>query len=82
LNIILKQSKTEGINGSLNVFVGYPDNLGGTLSLNLRNEKFNIFTNTTYQYRSAQGNALFDQENFNPDGSTASFQKEVRQYNR
>jgi hypothetical protein len=25
---------------------------------------------------------LFDQENFNPDSSTASFQKEVRQYNR
>jgi outer membrane receptor for ferrienterochelin and colicin len=48
LNIILKQNKTEVINGYVNVFVGYPDNLGGTLSLNLRNEKFNIFTNTTY----------------------------------
>ena len=51
LNIILKQSKTAGINGSLNLFAGQPDNFGGAISLNLRREKFNIFTNTTYRYR-------------------------------
>lgn len=82
LNIVLKQSKTAGINGSLNLFAGQPDNFGGALSLNLRREKFNIFTNTTYRYRNAPGNALFEQENFNPDGSTASFQDEIRNYQR
>ncbi|MBT8208985.1 MAG: TonB-dependent receptor, partial [Eudoraea sp.] len=82
LNIVLKQSKTAGLNGSLNLFAGQPDNFGGALSLNLRRERFNIFTNTTYRYRDAPGNALFEQENFNPDGTTASFQDEIRDYQR
>ncbi|MGB5378848.1 TonB-dependent receptor domain-containing protein [Muriicola sp.] len=82
LNIILKQSKTAGINGSVNLFAGYPDNYGGALSLNLRREKFNIFTTTTYRYRDAPGNAEFDQENFDEDGNTVSFQDEIRDYQR
>lgn len=82
LNIILKQSKTAGLNGSVNVFAGNPDNFGGALSLNLRRENFNIFSNTTYRYRNAPGNAQFLQENFNEDGTTASFQDEFREYQR
>ncbi len=82
LNIILKQSKTAGVNGSFSLNVGNPESYGGNLSLNLRRKKFNIFTNTSYRYRSGPGNALFEQENFNPDGSTASFQDEYRKYQR
>ncbi len=82
LNIILKQSKTAGVNGSVNVFAGYPDNFGGALSLNLRREKFNVFTTTTYRYRDAPGNALFNQENFDNAGNTVSFQDEIRDYQR
>ena len=82
LNIILKQSKTAGLNGSASLNVGNPDSYGGNLSLNLRRENFNIFTNTSYRYRSGPGNALFEQENFNLDGSTASFQDEYRDYQR
>ncbi len=82
LNIILKQSKTAGINGSVNVFAGHPDNYGGAVSLNLRRDKFNIFTTTTYRYRNAPGNALFEQENFDTSGNTASFQDEIRDYQR
>ncbi|MBT8307829.1 MAG: TonB-dependent receptor family protein [Maribacter sp.] len=82
LNIILKQNKTAGINGNASINVGNPEIYGGNLSLNLRREKFNIFTNTSYRYRKGPGNALFEQENFNPDGSTASFQDEIRDYDR
>ena len=82
LNIILKQSKTVGLNGSVAVNVGNPTSYGGNVSLNLRRDKFNIFTNTSYRYRNSPGNALFEQENFNPDGSTASFQNEIRDYQR
>jgi outer membrane receptor protein involved in Fe transport len=82
LNIVLKQSKTAGLNGSASLNVGNPKSYGGNLSLNLRREKFNIFTNTSYRYRSGPGNALFEQENFNSDGSTASFQDEIRDYQR
>lgn len=82
LNIILKQSKTAGLNGSVSVNVGAPKQYGGNVSLNLRRDKFNIFTNTSYRYRSGPGNALFEQENFNGDASTASFQNEIRDYQR
>ncbi len=82
LNIILKQSKTTGLNGSFSANVGTPTSYGGNLSLNLRRDHFNIFTNTSYRYRSGPGNALFEQENFNSDGSTASFQDEIRAYER
>ena len=82
LNIILKQSKTVGLNGSVALNVGNPTSYGGNVSLNLRKDNFNIFTNTSYRYRSGPGNALFEQENFNSDGSTASFQDETRKYIR
>ena len=82
LNIILKQSKTAGLNGSVNTFVGNPDNFGASLALNLRRERFNIFTNTTYRYRDAPGNAQFIQENFDENGNTASFQDEFRNFDR
>ncbi len=82
LNIILKQSKTAGVNGSVNVYTGHPETYGGSLSLNLRRDNFNIFTNTTYRYRSGPGNALFDQENFDSNGNTLSYQNEIRDYQR
>ncbi|NNG08734.1 MAG: TonB-dependent receptor [Arenibacter sp.] len=82
LNIVLKQSKTAGLNGSVNVYTGHPESYGGALSLNLRRDNFNIFTNTTYRYRSGPGNALFEQENFDENGNTLSFQDEIRDYQR
>lgn len=74
LNIILKQEKTAGINGSLNVYAGDPELYGGALSLNLRKKYFNLFTNTTYRYRESPGNGSSFQENFDGSGNTASFQ--------
>ena len=82
LNIILKQSKTAGLNGSINTYAGNPDNFGGSVSLNFRRERFNFFTNTTYRYRDAPGNAEFLQENFDENGNTASFQDEFRDFQR
>ncbi len=82
LNIILKQGKTAGLNGSINLYAGHPETYGGSASLNLRRDRFNIFTNTTYRYRSGPGNALFNQENFDANGNTLSFQDEIREYQR
>ncbi|SHI74523.1 Outer membrane receptor proteins, mostly Fe transport [Arenibacter nanhaiticus] len=82
LNIILKQSKTAGLNGSVNLYAGNPDNFGGAVSLNLRREKLNFFTNTTYRYRNGPGNALFEQENFDDNGNTRNYQNEIRKYDR
>ncbi|PCJ94125.1 MAG: TonB-dependent receptor [Flavobacteriaceae bacterium] len=82
LNIILKQSKTAGLNGSVNTFVGNPENYGAALNLNLRRKNFNIFTNTSYRFSKGPGNAFFKQENFDSNGNTASFQDEIRDTQR
>ncbi len=60
LNIILKQEKTLGFNGSVNANIGYPSSSGITANVNLRTDKFNIFNTTGYRYRDAPGNAFFD----------------------
>ncbi len=82
LNIVLKQSKTVGVNGSVNTFVGNPENYGVSLSLNLRRKNFNIFTNTSYRYNNGPGSAFFKQENFDANGNTVSFQDEIRDNQR
>ena len=82
LNIILKQSKTAGLNGSVSVNVGHPENYGANVNLNLRRDKFNLFTNTSYRYRNSPGNALFENEYFDDNGNTTSFENEKRETNR
>ena len=60
LNIILRQEKTLGFNGSVNVNIGYPASSGITANTNIRTNKFNIFNTTGYRYRTSPGNAFFD----------------------
>lgn len=60
LNIILKQEKTLGFNGSLNTYVGVPTNAGVTANGNIRTDAFNVFSTVGYRYRNAPGNAYFD----------------------
>lgn len=60
LNIILKQEKTLGFNGSINSYIGLPMNAGITANGNIRTDAFNIFSTVGYRYRDAPGNAFFD----------------------
>ncbi len=82
LNIVLKQNKTVGLNGALNATVGTPKNNAGTLNLNLRRDKFNLFTTTTFRNNEGPGNGFNNQENFDENGQTLSFQDEKRLYKR
>ena len=52
LNIILKKEEKKGLNGSVTVNTGIPDNHSLGLSLNRRTEKFNLFTQLGVGYRS------------------------------
>ncbi len=52
LNIILKKEEKEGWNGSISVNTGLPDNHSIGVSLNRRQEKFNLFTQMGVGYRS------------------------------
>jgi hypothetical protein len=60
LNIILRKEKTLGFNGTINTTVGYPIASQVNTNLNLRTDKFNIFTTLGYSFREPPGNAFFD----------------------
>ena len=52
LNIVLKKDDKRGLNGSISLNTGIPDNHSVGLSLNRRTEKFNLFAQLGAGYRS------------------------------
>ncbi|WP_276391533.1 TonB-dependent receptor domain-containing protein [Eudoraea chungangensis] len=52
INIILKKEEKTGLNGSVSINTGAPDNHSLGFSLNRRTEKFNLFTQIGAGYRS------------------------------
>ncbi|MAX69782.1 MAG: TonB-dependent receptor [Flavobacteriaceae bacterium] len=60
LNIILRQKETLGFNGSVNLTVGNPDNLGVSAAINYRTEKYNLFSNFGWRYFDAPRNSFND----------------------
>lgn len=52
INVILKKDEKEGLNGSISLNTGIPDNYSIGISLNRRTEKFNLFTQMGAGYRS------------------------------
>jgi outer membrane receptor protein involved in Fe transport len=66
LNIVLKKEEKRGMNGSVSVNTGVPDNHSVGLSLNRRTEKFNLFTQLGVGYRSLPR----DEETINRDNTT------------
>ena len=69
INIILKKNRQTGVNGSFGATVGYPENLGGSYSLNYRRNQFNLFSNFGISYRRSPGGGSENQRFLNPDGS-------------
>jgi outer membrane receptor protein involved in Fe transport len=82
LNIILRKGKAQGLNGAFTATAGNPDNFGASANLNFRTNKFNLFTNTGYNYSSAPGNAYTDVTYFNDMGNVDSYRFEDRLYDR
>jgi outer membrane receptor protein involved in Fe transport len=65
LNIILRRSKLQGLNGAINTNVGYNPSAGVSGNLNFRTGDVNIFTNSGYSYRESPGNTSADTRYFN-----------------
>jgi len=63
LNIVLRKSKLSGFNGSTQLTLGNPDKAGLSANLNYHSKKFNLFTNSAYNYRNTPGNSTIRQEN-------------------
>lgn len=55
INIILKENKQNGINGTFTATAGYPAFYGGSYSLNVRRKKLNFFSSYGSDYRSSPG---------------------------
>ncbi|WP_396638098.1 TonB-dependent receptor domain-containing protein [Maribacter sp. R77961] len=81
LNIVLKKEKTRGVNGTINTTVGFPSAASLTANLNLRKEKYNLFTTLGYSYREPPGNGLADNTYFS-DASEFDRIIEERDINR
>ena len=62
VNIILRKEKKKGINGSVDVSAGYPENYGIGVNMNMRRNKFNFFTNYGLSYRNNPGSGFVYQE--------------------
>ncbi|AZQ58422.1 TonB-dependent receptor [Maribacter sp. MJ134] len=81
LNIVLKKEKTRGVNGTINTTVGFPAAASLTANLNLRKEKYNLFTTLGYSYREPPGNGFADNTYFS-DASEFDRIIEERDINR
>ncbi|WP_299126153.1 TonB-dependent receptor [uncultured Winogradskyella sp.] len=81
LNIILRRSKLQGLNGAITVNGGYPLQAGISGNINYRTGDVNIFNTTSYNYRETPGNALNETEFFNGD-DPSTFLVEKRDFDR
>jgi len=82
INIILRRSKLQGLNGALTGNVGFPERVGINGNLNFRTGAFNIFTNTGYNYRNSPGNSLNATTFFDTNGSFTNAIREERDFER
>ncbi len=55
LNIILRRSKLQGLNGAVTANAGYPDAAGISGNINYRTGDVNFFNTTSYGYRETPG---------------------------
>ncbi|EZH75963.1 TonB-dependent receptor [Aquimarina atlantica] len=81
LNIILRRSKLQGMNGAITVNGGYPLSAGISGNLNYRSGDFNFFTTSGYNYREVPGNS-FSQTQYLFSGLPNSFLREERDFDR
>jgi len=73
INIVLKKNEKKGVNGSLSINTGIPDNHSIGLSLNRRSEKLNLFTQLGVGYRKLPN----DSRNINEDFSSGTILNSV-----
>ncbi|MFV0570870.1 MAG: TonB-dependent receptor domain-containing protein [Xanthomarina gelatinilytica] len=57
LNIILRRSKLQGLNGAITTNAGWPKSAGISGNINYRTRDLNIFNTTSYDYREVPGNS-------------------------
>lgn len=82
INILLKKGKNQGVNGTLVLSAGTPENSGISGSFNIKGEASNIFGTIGYRKNDSPGNTKIDQENFDANHLLINSIKERRNNNR
>lgn len=81
INIITKKEKRFGFNGNLNLGAGTRDKYNGSLSLNLKNEKWNLFLNSSYRQSRRYRRTTVVRDNINNSGSSDSYEDKLGIFN-
>jgi outer membrane receptor for ferrienterochelin and colicins len=82
INILLKKGKNQGINGTLIISAGSPENTGVSTSFNIKSEQSNIFGNLGYSKRNNPGNTKINQGNFDDGHNLTNYIEERRKNQR
>ncbi|NHM06938.1 TonB-dependent receptor [Flavobacterium sp. CYK-4] len=82
LNIILKRGKNQGINGSVIVSAGSPENTGASGNFNIKSKESNFFGSLGYNKSNSPGNTKIDQTNYDSAGNFVSYIEERRNNDR
>jgi len=86
LNIILRRSKLQGLNGAITTNVGYNPSAGISGNINYRTGDLNVFNTTSYNYREILGNTSSFRENlntvFDDNGNQVKFLDESSKFER
>jgi outer membrane receptor for ferrienterochelin and colicin len=67
INIVLRKERKEGFNGSFDVIIGFPTNMGAAANVNYRRKNLNFFVNYTASYRNTPGRSNLYQELYDDD---------------
>jgi outer membrane receptor protein involved in Fe transport len=67
LNIVLKEQRGRGVNGSFDVFTGWPHDHGAAVNLNYRKNAVNLFMSEGISYDKFPGGGTNYQDYFFPD---------------
>lgn len=72
INIVIKKEEKKGINGSITLNTGYPNNHSLGFSMNRRTEKFNLFTQIGIGHRTFPGESESINTNLSTGGTVNS----------
>jgi len=81
LNIILRRSKLQGLNGAITANASEPTSAGISGNINYRVGDFNFFNTSGYSYRESPGKSLSETEYFNGN-DPSTFLNEYRKSDR
>jgi hypothetical protein len=80
INIVLKEEQEKGLQGSFDLFAGYPHRYNAVANLNYRTRKFNFFGSYGFQYQDRPGSSY--SRRFLTENNATTLLVQDRNFNR